>query len=219
MAERREVRAILFDLDGTLVHTRIDFPRMKAEVLSLLAEAGLDPQPYRDLDVLSALAAAAPLTSDGPDLLRRAEELLVRIELDACVGAEEAEGAAATLAWLQECGVRVGIVTRNSPQAVEQVLRQIPLPHEVLLTRAHTPRVKPDPLHLHLALERLQAVPEYSVMVGDHLMDVQAGQAAGMRTVGVLTLERPDGYFDPLAPDLVVRSLPELKRWIFPSSS
>jgi hypothetical protein len=40
-----------------------------------------------------------------------------------------------------------------------------------------------------------------------------------MRTVGVLTPERPDDYFAPLAPDLVVRTLPELKSWISPSSS
>jgi phosphoglycolate phosphatase len=113
----------------------------------------------------------------------------------------------------------VGIVTRNSPQAAARVLDQIPLPYEVLLTRADTPRVKPDPLHLHLALERLGASPEYSVMVGDHRMDVQAGHAAGMRSVGVLTPERPSGYFDPLRPAAVIRVLPELKSWISPSSS
>ena len=121
--------------------------------------------------------------------------------------------------WLRGHGIRVGIVTRNSPQAVQQVLSQISLPHEVLLTRADTPRVKPDPIHLQLALERLDALPEYSVMVGDHRMDVQAGQAAGMRSVGVLTPERPAGYFDSLLPDAVIRTLPELRTWISPSSS
>ena len=219
MSEPREIRAVLFDLDGTLVHTRIDFARMREEVLALLAEAGLDPEPYRTRDVLGTLADAAPRVSDGASLLERAEEALVRIELEACASAEEAEGAADTLAWLLARGVRVGIVTRNSPQAVELILQQLPLPHEVLLTRAHTPKVKPDPLHLHLALERLGAEPGYSVMVGDHRMDVEAGQAAGMRSVGVLTAERPDDYFTDLAPDLVIRTLPELKSWISPSSS
>lgn len=213
------VRAVLFDLDGTLVHTHIDFDRMKREILELVASTGLDAERFREYDILSILASASPLLEDATEFLAEADAALVRIELAACEGATEAEGAAETLSWLLEQGVRVGIVTRNSPQAVERVLRQIALPHEVLLTRADTPRVKPDPLHLRLALERLEAFPEYSVMVGDHRMDVQAGQAAGMRSVGVLTAERPAGYFDSLSPDAVVRAIPELKTWISPSSS
>lgn len=213
------VRAVLFDLDGTLVHTHIDFDRMKREILELVASTGLAPEPYREQDILGILRAAAPLLEDATEFLAEAEAALVRIELAACSGATEAEGAAETLRWLQARGIRVGIVTRNSPQAAARVLRQIPLPYEVLLTRADTPRVKPDPLHLHLALERLGALPEYSVMVGDHRMDVQAGHAAGMRSVGVLTPERPAGYFDTLCPAAVIRALPELKSWISPSSS
>jgi phosphoglycolate phosphatase len=210
---------VLFDLDGTLVHTHIDFDRMKREILELVASAGLTPEPYREQDILGILRAAAPQLEDATEFLAEAEAALVRIELAACSGATEAEGAAETLRWLQAREIRVGIVTRNSPQAVARVLRQIPLPYEVLLTRADTPRVKPDPLHLHLALERLEALPKYSVMVGDHRMDVQAGHAAGMRSVGVLTRERPDGYFASLRPAAVIRTLPELKSWISPSSS
>jgi phosphoglycolate phosphatase len=213
------VRAVLFDLDGTLVHTHIDFPRMKRDVLELVVAAGLDPGDYHALDVLGIVDAVEARLLDEGGFRTGVEEALVRIELAACEGATAAEGAVDTLRWLLERGIRVGIVTRNSVQATERVLSQIPLPHEVLLTRAHTPRVKPDPLHLHLALERLEAKPEYSLMVGDHRMDVQAGRAAGTLTAGVLTAERPDDYFDDLRPDLVIRTLPELKTWISPSSS
>lgn len=213
------VRAVLFDLDGTLVHTHIDFARMKREVLELVAGTGLDPGDYRALDVLGIVDAVEARLLDEGGFRAGVEEALVRIELAACTGATQADGAAETLRWLLDQGIRVGIVTRNSVQATQRVLSQIPLPHEVLLTRAHTPRVKPDPLHLHLALERLAAKPEYSLMVGDHRMDVQAGRAAGTLTAGVLTAERPDDYFDDLGPDLVIRTLPELKTWISLSSS
>lgn len=216
---RKPIRAVLFDLDGTLIHTHIDFDRMKREILELVAATGLDAEMFRQQDILSILSSAAPQLEDATEFLAESDAALVRIELGACEGATEAEGATDTLQWLLDRDIRVGIVTRNSPQAVERALSRIPLPHEVLLTRADTPRVKPDPLHLRLALERLEALPEYSVMVGDHRMDVQAGQAAGMRSVGVLTPERPSGYFDPLAPDAVIRVLPELKTWIFPSFS
>src|SRR5438874_1004570 len=112
------VRAVLFDLDGTLVHTRIDFARMRRVALELVTEFGLDPEEYRVLDVLGILAAASTQLPDSRIFLERAEEALVEIELAACDGAVEAEGAVETLSWLRREGIRVGIVTRNSPQAV-----------------------------------------------------------------------------------------------------
>ena len=213
----RNVRAVLFDLDGTLVHTRIDFALMKRRILNEVAQEGLDPEPFQPLDILAAVEAAAQRLADPSGFLRRTDDALTTIELAACEGAEEAEGAAETLRWLREIGVRVGIVTRNSPQAVGRVLREFAFPHEVLLTRADTPRVKPDPIHLELALHRFGVPPSEAVMVGDHLMDIRGGKAAGMRTVGVLTPERPPDFFHEAAPDLVIRALPELRSWISPS--
>src|SRR2546423_1689994 len=93
------VLAVLFDLDGTLVHTRIDFPGMKRAVLDLVAAAGLDPEEYRSLDSLAVLDAAAARLRDAAAFRERAEEALVRIELAACEDAREAEGAAETLRW------------------------------------------------------------------------------------------------------------------------
>lgn len=189
---------------------------MRRAVLALVAQAGLEPEAYEHLDVLAILTAVEVQVPDRTGFRAAAEAALVRIELAACEGAAEAPGARETLAWLLDRGVRVGIVTRNSRQAVERVLQQIPLPYEVLLTRADTPRVKPDPLHLHRALKRLEVPPGAAVMVGDHLMDVQGGKAAGMRALGILTDERPPDYFDAAAPDGVIRHLPELRRWISP---
>lgn len=214
------LRAVLFDLDGTLVHTRIDFARMKHEVLALAAAFGQDPEPLRALDILGVIAAAqARLDGRAAEFAGRAEAALVALELAACEGAEVAVGAAETMHWLRQAGLRIGIVTRNCPQAAARVLRDFPLPHDLLLTRADTPRVKPDPIHLHLALDRLGVPPERAVMVGDHVMDVLGGKAAGTRTLGLLNPERPPDFFAACAPDGVIRSLPELRRWISPLSS
>lgn len=213
------ILAVLFDLDGTLVHTRIDFPAMKQAALRLVAAEGLDPAEFAPLDVLSILNTAALHLRDSRSFLEQAEEALVEIELAACEGAEESEGAGETLDWLLSHGIRVGIVTRNSPQAARRVLASIPLPHEVLLTRADTPRVKPDPIHLELALQRLEVPPAEALMVGDHTMDVLGGKAAGMWTLGLLTAERPPDFFEQAAPDGVIRALPELRQWISPSLS
>lgn len=205
------IDAVLFDFDGTLVYTRIDFARMRRDVLALIAEVGIDPAPLRDLDSLAAIARASSELGDAASFRARAERVLLDIELAACAGAEAAPGALETLAWLRAKGVRVGIVTRNSTEAVQRVLESIRLPHDALLTRADTPRTKPDPVHLHLALERLATPPARAIMVGDHPMDVQAGKAAGTRTAGVLGPGDAPDKFTAAAPDAVLHELSELR--------
>jgi phosphoglycolate phosphatase len=187
---------------------------MKEGVLAEVREVGLDPEPFRPLDALAIIERAAAVLSDPSEFRHRAELGLRREELAVCDEALEADGAVETLGWLQEQGVAVGIVTRNCREAVERALERVPLPHQVLLTRADTPRVKPDPLHLQLALELLRVSAENGMMVGDHVMDVRAGRAAGLATLGVLLPERPPDYFIEAQPDGVIRELPELRAWI-----
>jgi phosphoglycolate phosphatase len=212
-----DVAAVLFDLDGTLVETRIDFDGMRREVLRLAEQAGVAAAPWAQLDVLAIVERVTAAAPDPEAMRAAAEAALIAIELDACPGAREVEGAGELLRRLDGAGVRVGIVTRNCRRAVEQVLARIALPHAVLLTRDEVARVKPDPEHLWQAAAALGVPAERTVMVGDHRMDIRAGKAAGMRTVGLLTPERPPDYFAPEEPDLVLRDLRELAAWISPS--
>jgi phosphoglycolate phosphatase len=212
----QNVQAILFDLDGTLIHSRIDFDRMRAMVADMAESCGIQREHFKSKDVLGMLEEACASVQDPDSLRAKVNSELIAIELEATDNAVEAEEASSVMEWLRESGIKVGIVTRNSPQAVGRMLMQIPLPHEVLLTRVDTPRVKPDPLHLHLALERLQVRPAEGVMVGDHLMDIQGGKAAGMRTLGILTPDRPRDFFDAVEPDGVIQHLNELRTWISP---
>jgi phosphoglycolate phosphatase len=204
---------VLFDLDGTLVHSPIDFAEMRTRVVAIVAEAGVDPRPFARLDILAMARAAASAVPDSAGLLASIDAALVRIELDAAELAAPAEGASELLEWLHAGGRGVGIVTRNSPEAVRRVLRRIPLPHDVLVTRQDTPRVKPDPLHLAIALERLGARAGEAVMIGDHRMDMQAARAAGIAAIGVLTPGQPN-CFRPADADAVLANLGELRGWI-----
>jgi phosphoglycolate phosphatase-like HAD superfamily hydrolase len=101
-------------------------------------------------------------------------------------------------------------VTRNCRAASEMSLQITGLSAEVLLCRGDVKRTKPHPEQLLVALDMLGGDADRSMMVGDHPMDVNAGKAAGMRTVGVLLPEKPEDFFDEAAPDAVVTSLKEL---------
>lgn len=212
-------QAVLFDLDGTLVETDIDFTAMKRGVLELAARYGQRDPSLQQLDILGVVReSAGQLPAPEADALRaEAEGFLAGIELRACEGAREIPHAAALLERLVAERIGIGIVTRNCRASAEWVLERFRLPHDVLLTRNDVLRTKPDPEHLLLALRQLAATPDRAVMVGDHRMDVEGGARAGMWTVGVLGPGRPDDFFDDLKPDRIVRSLREVLEWIFPS--
>ena len=206
------VDTVLLDFDGTLVDTALDFARMRQEVLALSNHYGAVPP--EELYVLEMIAhVQGQLAACDPELarsfVRQAEWILTRIEIEGADRAQPVPGAQETLGKLRERGLSVGIVTRNSRQAVECILARLPLPHDLLLTRDDVARVKPDPAHLLEAVRRLGSSPERAVMVGDHPMDILAGREAGMRTAAIAT-SRPASEFTDAHPDLVIDSIPQL---------
>src|SRR4051794_29856794 len=160
------VKAVLFDLDGTLVDSGIDFGRMRREMLELAAEAGCDAAALAEADILDIRDAACALGTDRDAALRRAEERLVAIEREALERATPIAGAGELLAALRERDMRVGIVTRNCREIAEDSMARYGLSYDVLVARADTPRVKPHPAHLLRALDALAVPPAAAVMVG-----------------------------------------------------
>ena len=204
--------AVLFDMDGTLVETDIDFPLMKREMLALGERHGIPTSELQGLDILAVVnAVVSRLPEDeGVRVRREAFDALERIELARKDAASVIPGALDLLCALRDCGIRIGIVTRNCRAAVEASLDLTGVFYDVLLTRDDVVNTKPHPDHLLRALEMIDVRPHEALMVGDHWMDIQAGRAAGTRTIGLLRPDRPENFFDVCPPDLIIRNLGEL---------
>lgn len=208
-----DLRALVFDFDGTLAHTRIDFTQMRARSLDYIRQSGLwtdavASAPY----VLEALErAAAPLAAPDKDaFLAGANAILEDIEVQACATGEPFPGVAAALSDLTHAGLRVAVITRNCTRAVGAFLRRYPLPIAVLLTRDDVSRVKPDPGHLLEALRRLGLTQHQALMVGDHRTDVQCAVAAGVPACGVLTAGTPANELREAGACLVAAAVPDV---------
>jgi phosphoglycolate phosphatase len=185
-----ETRAVVFDFDGTLAETRIDFALMRRRTVEVIQqwgawEPGLDEGRY----VLELVAAAAArLGAREADGYRAAAmQAIEDVEMLTAATAEPFAGVAEALADLQTCGLATGIITRNCRRVVQAILARHPLPHDALFTRDDVARVKPDPGHLLDCLSAVSVAPAQALMVGDHPTDMQCGHAAGALTCGVLT--------------------------------
>jgi HAD superfamily hydrolase (TIGR01509 family) len=156
--------AVLFDMDGTLTEPMLDFPRIKREM-------GIGQQP-----ILEALAAMEGARRD------EAEAILHAHEDRAAHASVLNDGCMDLLRWLSERKIATALITRNSRKSMETVLRLHRLNFGVVISREDAP-IKPSPAALSQACSRLGVAPADALMVGDGQYDVEAGAAAGIRTI------------------------------------
>lgn len=158
------IKGLLFDLDGTLVQSGINFGKIKEEIGNVRGPI---------LEHLKTLS---------PEERKRAERILIGHELKAAETAVLNEGAQELLDYLKERGIKKGIITRNCRQSVEIILSRYRLNFEVIITREDAPP-KPSGEPLHLALARLNLHSDEVLFVGDYHFDMLTGKKAGVKTI------------------------------------
>jgi HAD superfamily hydrolase (TIGR01509 family) len=158
--------ALLFDMDGTLTQPMLDFPAIKAEM-----DIG-------DRPILEAMAEMDDVR------LRAAQEILHRHEERAAAESSLNPGCDELIRWIHDEKFGLALITRNSRRSVDVVLEQHGLKIDVLVTRDECV-FKPDPRPVLLACERLGIGPQRAWMIGDGQYDVEAGIAAGCRTIWI----------------------------------
>jgi phosphoglycolate phosphatase len=211
------IDAIVFDFDGTLAELVIDFNRMRTAIAAL-AEAFLGERPETNgqpvLEWLDELVEeVGAFDADlGRQLRSRGLLTITAMELDAAARGRLFDFTRPLLAELKARGLATAIVTRNCTAAVRRVFPDVAQCCDVFLPREDAPRVKPDPAHVLLALERLGVAPEKALMVGDHPLDVEtarrAGTLAGAVASGRVDLEA----LSLAAPDFAAEDCPGLLR-------
>ena len=201
MASATLPRAVLFDLDGTLVDTAPDLCRAVNHVLAGLGRAAVPLARLREVVSKGGRAMLAVALPDLDDAARDAllPPFLARYAEALAVESEPFTGVPALLDALDARGVRWGIVT-NKPEALAAgvVAGMGWVARCAVLVGGDTlPLRKPDPAPLHLACERLGIDPARCLYVGDDERDVQAARAAGMPSAAALWGYRLPGE-DPL---------------------
>jgi len=175
--------ALVFDLDNTLVHSRIDFAAMRAEVLEILRRAKLvlpSGAVEGDMAVGELVMLGREHSGRGSALERALWEAVLRYEAEGMREATVEEDALSTLAGLRERGHPLGLLTNNARPATLQVLERFRLAAflEVVVARDDAVHLKPRPEGVLLAWQRLGNPPR-AIVVGDAWIDGRAASLAG----------------------------------------
>jgi phosphoglycolate phosphatase len=211
----KKLKSIVFDFDGTLAELHLDFPAMKRQILALAQEYFDCPLPAPSAPALEWLETVVSRLqeSDAPaasELEKRSAALIKDIELDAAYRGALFPFTRSILQTLGQEGIKIAIITRNCEEAVRIVFPDLDRYCGGFLARDHVRRVKPDPDHLLRALETIAALPENALMVGDHPLDIQTGQRAGILTAGVWSGTATEEELTRSGADLTARNCEEL---------
>ena len=155
-------KAVIFDLDGTLVSSNLDF-------LAISNEVGCIP----GHDILQYTKRLA----DNERL--KAEQIIRDHEMRDAESACAIEGALETLEALKQDNIDTAIITRNSAEATRIKLARTGLMVEHVITREQAPP-KPAPDALIQVASRWQHAPRECIYVGDFKYDLEAARNANM---------------------------------------
>lgn len=183
-----DVRAVLFDLDGTLIDSA---PDLGAAADKMRVDRGLPSLPlshYRHMSGAGArglIGVAFGVTPEHEDFPALRDEFLNNYEQCMTERTFAFEGVSELIARLVAMGMPWGVVTNKAARFAVPLTQAMPLfdTARTLVCGDTTPHTKPHPAPLLEAARRLEMPPARCLYVGDDERDVLAGRAAGMGTV------------------------------------
>lgn len=189
------LRAVVFDLDGTLVDTADDFVPV---VQQLRAEAGLAPMPESRIRATVSNGARAlvtlALSIDERDAAfeDRRQRLLA---LYADILGRHARPYPGVRELLQACaarGIAWGVATNKPRGLTRPLLAMLDLDAVSIVCPEDVTHRKPHPESLERACRELACAPAEAIYIGDHARDIEAGRRAGLYTIAAAY-----GYIEP----------------------
>ncbi|MCF7534806.1 N-acetylmuramic acid 6-phosphate phosphatase MupP [Pseudomonas petrae] len=212
------LRAVLFDMDGTLLDTAPDFI---AICQAMLAERGLprvDDKLIRDEisgGARAMVSAAFAISPEAAEFEALRLEFLARYQTDCAVHSTLFDGMAELLADIEKANLIWGVVTNKPVRFAQPIMEQLGLSERsaVLICPDHVTKSKPDPEPLLLACKMLDLDPASVLFVGDDLRDIESGRDAGTKTAAVrYGYIHPQDNPDHWGADVVVNHPLELRR-------
>jgi HAD superfamily hydrolase (TIGR01549 family) len=215
----KKFKAVIFDLDHTLIRSHIDFHEMKANIVNYLRDklpsAELDDKmtTYEVTRRATEFMETHGLSKDIPKTVSELNRIMTNTEMKYVSNAALIEGAAEALKKLKAAGMKIGILTRACREYANQTLKTTGLATLVdeVAARDDCDNPKPDPSQVYWLMEKMKVKSDNVIMVGDHPIDSLCARNAGISFVGVLTGSWGAEQVEQLGPNILpsVKQLPE----------
>ncbi|MEM1575441.1 MAG: HAD family phosphatase [Nitrososphaerota archaeon] len=186
------LKAIIFDLDGTLINLAFDYKKAKAEVISFLINSKVDEKVLDENKsiYLNIEAAIDYIKKEFGEeyakiIKEKAFDIVDKYEKEEIEKASLCDNALNLINYIKSKGVKIAICTNNSRYTTFSILNKVNIANliDVIVTRDDVEKLKPYPDPLLLACKKLNINPSEALYIGDSIVDLSAAKAVGMRFI------------------------------------
>jgi len=217
-------KALIFDLDGTIIKLTLPLEAMRSEAKRYYIEKGLPANLLEQADGISSSTTKAKeyflangiSESEWNHMQEELDEIMSAYERSSAEDVELIEGVLDAVENVQSKGMRIAVLTNNSRQAMDIILRKIPLDRyfEIIHTRHESPSPKPYPDGLLHITKILGLEPSEVVYIGDAMIDGVAASRAGIEFWGVITGETTPEILENSGAKRILHSIKEITTMI-----
>jgi HAD superfamily hydrolase (TIGR01509 family) len=189
------VKAVIFDLDGTITNFNLDYRTARGEVRSYLLRVGVPASVLSAKESIFEMLKKTEIfvrnsgkSAEAMEAIRNeALGIAEKYELEAAMSTGLLPGVVETLKELKRMGLKLGLFTLNSGKSLSYILQRFKLGDffGVTVPRDRVNFVKPNPEHLEMALKVLGVSPEETVVAGDSGVDMESAKELKAVAVGL----------------------------------
>jgi HAD superfamily hydrolase (TIGR01549 family) len=189
------IRAVIFDLDGTLASFNIDYKAVRADVRNLLIKRGLPASLFSINESIFEMLKKTEIfmkNNGNPekameDIRERALATAEKYELEAAKTTSLLPGVPETLKALKKTSLKIGLCTINSEKSANYILKRFKIAEffDAVTPRNSVKHVKPNPEHLETTLKALEVKPEEAMVVGDGVSDIKCARELQAIAIGL----------------------------------
>jgi HAD superfamily hydrolase (TIGR01549 family) len=188
------IKAVIFDLDGTLVTFNLDYKSLRAEVLQYLAKRGfprsvfsMKESFFRTLQKAEIYMKNNDIKVDFQQIRKSVSSIANRYEMQAAHETSLVPNVPETLKTLKNKGFKIALFTANDEKPTACVLRRFRLKSffDAVITRQSVKNIKPNPAHLEAVLKVLKVKPEEAIVVGDSSYDMTCAKGLRVTAIGI----------------------------------
>jgi phosphoglycolate phosphatase len=193
----KELEAVLFDFEGTLVDFQWNLEGAVQETIDMLGASGFPIDRFQGCQYSTLMNQAMKIAIElrrSPDEVReKIGAIYDRYDEDALTRWNLRDRSEDCLSALKTKGIKIGLVSNVGRKVLEKALLKLDLHRffNVVVSRNDVQYMKPSGEGLTLALGQLQVMKDKALYVGDSMDDIQAAKATGVKVILIMCKENP----------------------------
>ena len=213
-----KLKAVLFDLDGTLIEFKFRVIELKKELFDKLNDNNvIIEKRFQKESIQNICEEAQRIMKNNANkecdrITSDMKEIIEKYEIEGLKQSAIKKDVFYVFNWLKKKKIKLALVTNNGRRSAEYAVNRFELIEyfDVIITRDEVNKWKPHPEPIQKAINQLKIESNEGIFIGDSKMDIQSSKSAGVKVASIPTGIHSKQQLDEEDPDYLIYSLLEI---------